>query len=132
MTEHTKTTKSQAMLTLRDNVQALMDRHEWLQEEAGKRLGIQQKAVSRILTLENEARLDTVQTIADKLRLPPALLICDGMDAKTLMLKSQVSGPLVELIEKMIRLEKAGRLPFRVLKVINDTLDLAVPPKDGM
>ena len=132
MTEHTKTTKSHAMITLRANVQAIKDRHEWTQEEAGKRLGIEQKGVSRILNLDHESRLDTVQTIADKLRMHPALLLCDGMDAKTLMLKSQVFGPLVELIDKMVRLEKAGRLPFRVLKVINDTLDLAVPPKDGV
>lgn len=127
MTTQIRKTPSRALAVLSENLNSIKEKNDWTQGQLGQHLGMSQKNVGRILNQEHEPTLATVSGIADKLKKPEALLLCKGMSADTLLIKSTISEPLRALIDRLISLDSAGLLSDQALATMNHVLAMAAP-----
>ena len=127
MTTQIRPTPSRALSVLSENLKTLVDKNQWTQAQLGAHIGLSQKNVGRILNRENEPTLATLSGIAEKLKKQEALLLCPGMSPDALLVKSTISAPLRDLIEKLVALDSAGDLSQQVLKTLDDVLAIAAP-----
>ena len=127
MTTQIRKTPSRALAVLSENLQTIVDKNQWTQAQLGQHIGMSQKNVGRILNRENEPTLATLSGIADRLKKQEALLLCPGMSADALLIKSTISEPLRDLITALVTLDSQGNLTDQVLTTLNDILAIAVP-----
>lgn len=126
MTTQIRATPSRALAVLSENLQSLVDKNQWTQAQLGAHIGLSQKNVGRILNRENEPTLATLSGIADKLKKPDALLLCPGMSADVLLIKSTISEPLRALIDQLVALDSAGNLSNEALGTLNSVVTMAM------
>lgn len=90
--------KPSAALAFATNVQKLMDHHQISQAELGRKAGVGQSTLSRLLDLDAPTginpRASTVESIAAHFKIAPWLLLVPNLPLE--LLESNLLGSLVE------------------------------------
>jgi transcriptional regulator with XRE-family HTH domain len=126
MSKIDRTTPSRALIALSANLKTIA--HEKgleTQEQIGREIGLNQKAVSRILNKEHEPQLDTLCQIADKLNLRESALLLPNLGAGKHLSNQSISDHLRPLIEQLIRLDNDGMLAEQVMIFLKMGIDMA-------
>lgn len=127
MSKPIRKTPSRALVVLSDNLRALAEKNDWTQAQLGDKTGIGQRQAGRILNRDIEPKLDTLSEIAATLRVAEPLLLCEGMRPESVAVKPGIRGPLMVLIDDLIRLDNEGKLTDQTLNTLAAMLALAAP-----
>jgi transcriptional regulator with XRE-family HTH domain len=127
MSKPIRKTPSRALVVLSDNLRSLAEKNEWTQERLGKETGIGQRQAGRIINRDIEPKLDTLSSIAEKLRVAEPLLLCPGMQPDQLAVNPRIRAPLASLIDELFRMENEGKLSDQILNTLAGILALTAP-----